>query len=147
MYESYFESKISARGGAPASPDGGGTRSTIASSSSSHPVPSFAETKRTSSREKPITSTSSCATRSGSAEGRSILFTTGMIVSPLPFAAPVSCPSAMYTFASVCASIPCEASTTSSAPSQAASARDTSYVKSTWPGVSIRFSSYVSGVR
>ena len=132
---------MSARSGASESPDGGGTRSTIASRSSSQPVPSFAETNSTSSREKPITSTSSCATRSGSADGRSILLTTGMMVSPLPSPAAVSCPRAMYTFASVCASIPCEASTTSNAPSHAASARETSYVKSTCPGVSIRFSS------
>ena len=44
---------------------------------------------------------------------------------------------------SVCAWMPCDASTTRIAPSHAASERDTSYVKSTWPGVSIRFSSYV----
>ena len=36
--------------------------------------------------------------------------------------------------ASVCASTPCEASTSSSAPSHAASERVTSYEKSTWPG-------------
>src|SRR4029453_13941922 len=40
------------------------------------------------------------------------------------------------------ASIPCAASTRSTAPSQAARERETSYVKSTWPGVSIRFSSW-----
>jgi PAS domain-containing protein len=44
------------------------------------------------------------------------------------------------SMASVCASIPCAASTTSNAPSQAWSERETSYVKSTWPGVSIRLS-------
>ena len=48
---------------------------------------------------------------------------------------------ARWKFASVCASIPCAASTSRTAPSQASSDRDTSYVKSTWPGVSIRFSS------
>ena len=45
---------------------------------------------------------------------------------------------ARYALASVCASTPCDASTSSSAPSQAASDRVTSYEKSTWPGVSIR---------
>ena len=39
--------------------------------------------------------------------------------------------------------MPWAASTTRIAPSQAASERDTSYAKSTCPGVSIRFSSYV----
>ena len=51
---------------------------------------------------------------------------------------------ARYAFASVCASTPWLASTTSSAPSQLASERDTSYEKSTCPGVSIRFSWYQS---
>ena len=46
---------------------------------------------------------------------------------------------ARYVLATVCASTPWEASTTSSAPSHAASERLTSYVKSTWPGVSIRW--------
>ena len=36
--------------------------------------------------------------------------------------------------------MPWAASTSSTAPSQAASERETSYVKSTWPGVSIMFS-------
>ncbi|CFN73357.1 Uncharacterised protein [Bordetella pertussis] len=40
--------------------------------------------------------------------------------------------------ATVWASTPCEASTTSKAPSQADSERLTSYEKSTCPGVSIR---------
>ena len=71
-----------------------------------------------SSAENPRVSTSSWATRSGSAEGRSILFTTGMSVR---FAS-----IARYTFASVWAWMPWAASTTSSAPSQAASARETS---------------------
>jgi hypothetical protein len=47
----------------------------------------------------------------------------------------------------VCASIPWAASTTSTAPSHACSARETSYVKSTCPGVSIRFSSCPSTSR
>ena len=45
---------------------------------------------------------------------------------------------ARYVLATVCASTPWEASTTSSAPSHAARLLETSYVKSTWPGVSIR---------
>ncbi len=48
--------------------------------------------------------------------------------------------------ASVCASTPCDASTISSAPSQAASDRVTSYEKSTWPGVSIRLSDVLLAV-
>src|ERR1700738_4240838 len=39
--------------------------------------------------------------------------------------------------------MPCAASITSSAPSHAASERDTSDEKSTWPGASMKFSSYV----
>lgn len=44
----------------------------------------------------------------------------------------------------VCACTPCEASTISNAPSQAAMERDTSYEKSTCPGVSIKFRIYFS---
>lgn len=44
----------------------------------------------------------------------------------------------------VCACTPCEASTISKAPSQAAMERDTSYEKSTCPGVSIKFRIYFS---
>ena len=69
----------------------------------------------------------------GVGRGRSILFTTGTISSPFSIA--------RYALASVCASIPCAASTTRSAPSHAWSERDTSYVKSTCPGVSMRLSS------
>ena len=82
----------------------------------------------------PSRSATSTAAPSGSACGRSILFTTGTISSPFSIA--------RYAFASVCASIPWAASTTSSAPSHAWSERETSYVKSTCPGVSIRFSSW-----
>ena len=66
-----------------------------------------------------------------SALGRSILLITGITSSPWLIA--------RYAFANVCASTPCEASTTSSAPSHEASERETSYEKSTCPGVSIRF--------
>ena len=62
-------------------------------------------------------------TRSGSALGRSILLMTGKISR--------SFSRAKYTLANVCASMPWAASTTRSAPSQAARLRDTSYVKST----------------
>ena len=44
----------------------------------------------------------------------------------------------------VCACTPCVASTTNRAPSQAAMERDTSYEKSTCPGVSIKFNIYFS---
>ena len=87
-----------------------------------------------SSRLQPSKSTIWSFTSSGWAPGRSILFRTGMISKSLP--------SARYRFDMVCASMPCEASTISKAPSQAAMERDTSYEKSTWPGVSIRFSVY-----
>ena len=46
---------------------------------------------------------------------------------------------AKYKFEIVCACILCAASTISKAPSQAAIERETSYEKSTCPGVSIRF--------
>ena len=76
----------------------------------------------------------SSATSSVRAEGRSILLMTGMMLR--------SASNAWYRLARVWASMPCVASTTSTAPSQAFSARLTSYAKSTCPGVSIRFSSY-----
>ncbi len=133
-YWSYDESNTSARGGASGSPAGGGTRSTIASSTSPTFAPVFAEIRTTRAGSSPSRSATSTAAPSGSACGRSILFTTGTISSPFSIA--------RYAFASVCASIPCAASTTSSAPSHAWSERETSYVKSTCPGVSIRFSSW-----
>ncbi len=71
----------------------------------------------------------SAAYFSGWAAGRSILLSTGMIVR--------SFSSARYRLARVCASMPWAASTTRMVPSHAARERDTSYVKSTWPGVSI----------
>ncbi len=113
-------------------PPGAGIRSTIASSTSDTPSPVFAEIRRTWSGVSPISSETSRAAPSGFADGRSILFTTGTISRLFSIA--------RYAFATVCASIPCAASTTSSAPSHAWSDRETSYVKSTCPGVSIRFS-------
>ena len=131
-YESYFASKISARSGASRSPFGGGTCATIASRISTVPVPSFALAGMAASPSSPITSVICSRTASMSAPGRSILLITGMISR--------SCSIALYAFASVCASTPCAASTSSNAPSHAARLRDTSYEKSTCPGVSIRLS-------
>ncbi len=70
---------MSARAGAARSPEGAGIRSTTASSTSSTPIPVFAEIRRTRAGSSPISSASWIATPSGSACGRSILFTTGMI--------------------------------------------------------------------
>ena len=98
-------------------------------------MPVLPETRSTSSGFPPMRLASSAAYFSGSAAGRSILFSTGMIVR--------SFSSARYRFASVCASMPCAASTSRIAPSHAASDRETSYVKSTCPGVSIMFKANV----
>ena len=94
-----------------ASPLGGGTRATMASSTWSTLVPSLAETRITSSRGMASTFSSSSMTTSGWADGRSILLMTGTITRPWA--------SARWTLASVCASMPCAASTTRIAPSQA----------------------------
>ena len=90
----------------------------MASKISGIPIPDLAEHNTASDASKPMISSISCLTRSGSAEGKSILLITGMISR--------SCSKARYTFANVCASTPCAASTTSNAPSQAARERDTS---------------------
>ncbi len=79
---------------------------------------SLAEQGTASAAGRPMTSSISRRTLATSALGRSILLMTGTISR--------SWSMAMYTLASVCASTPCEASTTSSAPSQAASDRETS---------------------
>ena len=128
------ESKISACSGAFLSPTGCGTRSTTAFNISSTPSPVFPEARRMSSCLQPMRSTISSSTSSGIALGMSILLITG-IISRL-------CSMAIYRFEMVCACTPCVASTTSSAPSQAAMLRDTSYEKSTCPGVSIRLRIY-----
>ncbi len=135
-YWSYTESMMSARGGASGSPCGGGMRSHTASSTAPTLRPLLAEMRTTASGLSPSRSPISAAAPSGSAAGRSILLTTGMISRLLSIA--------RCALATVCASTPCAASTTSSAPSQAASERETSYVKSTCPGVSMRFRWYVS---
>ena len=67
-----------------------------------------------------------------SASIESILFKTGIISNPASIAA--------YECANVCAWMPWVASTSNIAPSQAINARETSYEKSTCPGVSIRLS-------
>ena len=133
-YESYTESKISARAGAFGSPCGAGISMTMWSSRSATPSPVLPDTRSTSLGLHPISPAISSACLSGSALGRSILLSTGMMAR--------SWSMAMYRLDSVCASMPCVASTSNTAPSHAASARDTSYVKSTWPGVSIMPSVY-----
>jgi len=87
-------------------------------SSSSTPSPVLAETRSTSLGSQPMMAASSSAYRSGWAAGRSILFSTGMILR--------SALIARYRLASVCASMPWAASTSSTAPSQASRLRDTS---------------------
>jgi hypothetical protein len=81
-------------------------------------LPVFAEICSASAAGIPTTSSISLITRSGSAFGRSTLLITGMISR--------SAATAASAFATVWASTPCAASTTSSTPSQAASDRDTS---------------------
>ena len=117
-YASYQESKISAFSGALGSPRGGWKRSTMASRISVTPVPSFALARIEVLLSRPMMSSIWRLHSSGCALGRSILLMTGMI-SRLSS-------TARYAFASVCASTPWVASTSSSAPSQAASERVTS---------------------
>ena len=97
---------------------GGGTNSTIASSTLSIPSPVFALTGIAIEQSIPKISSISCLTLSTSAEGKSILLITGIISK--------FCSIAIYTFARVCASTPCVASTINKAPSQAARERETS---------------------
>ena len=88
------------------------------SSSSGTPSPVLPLTRSTSSGSQPMMCAISAAYFSGWAAGRSILLSTGMIVR--------SFSSARYRLASVWASMPWAASTSSTAPSHAASERDTS---------------------
>lgn len=117
-YESYTESKIMARAGASTVPTGAGTSATTRSSSASTPTPVLAETLRTSSGSQPMRLASSAANFSGWAAGRSILFSTGMILRSFSIA--------RYRLARVWASMPWAASTRRTVPSQAASDRETS---------------------
>ncbi len=80
--------------------------------------PVFADTRSTSDGSQPMIPASSAAYFSGCALGRSILFSTGMMVR--------SASMARYRLARVCASIPCAASTSRIAPSQASRERETS---------------------
>ena len=130
-YGSYQESKISAFSGASGSPLGAGSRWTIASRISWTPVPSLALARIAPLASSPTMSSIWRFASSGCAPGRSILLMTGTISRLFS--------TARYALASVWASTPCDASTMRSAPSLAASDRVTSYEKSTWPGVSIRF--------
>ena len=109
---------MSARSGAGRFGAGAGTFWTMASRISSIPMPTFAEAAIASEQSMPMVFSTSVATRSTSAPGRSILFRIGTISR--------SPSSAKYTLAIVCASTPCDASTTRSAPSHAASERETS---------------------
>ncbi|MNK82510.1 hypothetical protein D3C87_1022850 [compost metagenome] len=112
------ESKINACNGASASPTGAGTLSTIACKISGIPIPVLPEAGIISSRSQPIKSIIWSLTSSGIAPGKSILFKIGIISR--------SCSKARYKFEMVWACIPCEASTISKAPSQAAIERETS---------------------
>ena len=97
------------------SPVGGWKRSTMASRISLTPVPSFALARMAVLLSSPMMSSIWRLHSSGCALGRSILLMTGMM-SRLSS-------TARYAFASVCASTPCAASTSRSAPSQAARER------------------------
>ena len=112
------------------SPVGEGKNSTICSKTLSIFKPVLAETGIQSSGSIPSVSKTSSLVRSKSADGKSILLITGRIVKSLSIA--------KYALANVWASTPWVASTTRRAPSQAANERETSYVKSTCPGVSIK---------
>jgi hypothetical protein len=78
-YSSYWASKISARSGALGSPFGGGTRSTMRSSTAATPSPLFAETRSASVASMARLFSISSAISSGLAWGRSVLLRTGMI--------------------------------------------------------------------
>src|SRR2546430_8970481 len=130
---SNHESKISACSGFSVLPSGGGTRATMASRTSSTPSRLFALISKASSAGIASTVSICSFAKSGCAAGKSILLITGRIVRLWPAARKV--------FATVWASTPWLASTTSSAPSHAERARETSYEKSTCPGVSIKFRS------
>ena len=74
-----MQSTSIALSGALRSPLGGGMRSTIASSTSSMPMPDLALVITAFDASRPITSSISARTFSGSAAGRSILLMTGTI--------------------------------------------------------------------
>lgn len=70
---------MSARNGPPVAGGGGGTYFTIDSNISLMPTPVLADAWTMSVQSKPIVSSISLATLSGSAAGKSILLSTGMI--------------------------------------------------------------------
>ena len=111
-------SNTSAFRSSPSAPFGMGNRRTTASRTSGMPWPVFALTKMASSAGMAKISSSCRFTPGMSALGRSILLITGIRVRPSLWA--------KCTFATVCASTPWAASTTRSAPSHAASERETS---------------------
>ena len=108
----------------------------IWSNISSIPWPVLALTYNASLQSIPTAFSISSQTLSGSADGKSILFIIGSISNPIS--------AARKAWAKVCASTPWAASTTNNTPSQAIKLLDTSYEKSTWPGVSIRLNIYSS---
>eukprot|EP00965_Chrysotila_dentata_P257549 6212921-Pleurochrysis_carterae.AAC.4 len=112
----------------------GGVRSSRVGSSASTPSPVFAEMASVSDGSMSKADDICSSVPATSAWPRSTLFTTGMIER--------SCSNARKKLATVCACTPLVASTRSSAPWHAAIDRDTSYEKSTWPGVSIRLNKY-----
>ena len=117
-YWSNLESKIRARNGASGLPRGAGISAMICSSRSSTPAPVLALIRNTLSAGIPVTCSISKATSSGREAGRSTL-----LIAPITVR---FCSRASRKFDRVCASMPCDASTTSTAPSQAARLRDTS---------------------
>jgi hypothetical protein len=80
------ESMMSACSGAAGSPEGGGTRAITASRMSSTPSPVLALARSASCAGIPMMSSISSITRSGSADGRSILLSTGTTVTPCSIA-------------------------------------------------------------
>ena len=72
--------------GAAGSPFGGGTLAITASRMSSMPIPFLAEARTASVASMPMMSSISSMTRSGSADGRSILFSTGTTSTPCSMA-------------------------------------------------------------
>ena len=129
-YSSKYESRMSALSGAAASPVGGEMRKTMDSSRSWMPSPVLPETHTASSAGMASSSSISARTRSGSAEGRSILLMAGTM-SRFAFMA-------RFALETVCASTPWVASTTSTAPSQAASERGDLVGEVDVAGVSMR---------
>ena len=113
----YLKSKTSARKSAEDS-SGAGMRSTTARSSSGTPSPVFPETKSTSLSGRPQSFATSLLVSGTRASGESILFTAGTIAR---FAS-----RAIESTEMVCACTPCVASTSTTAPSTALSARETS---------------------